>query len=218
MAPRKSNEETMEEVAKRVAGEVWQGDAFRLSLANLIKEAVAAELKETIEKNSAIIEKLQAALCERDDRINDLEKQLCRKTDELEQYQRRQCLRVFGVKEEDGEDTDSICSEVGKKLGVNIELSDIDRSHRVGRKDSGKPRPIIIKFVSYRKRSEMFRNKRQLKGSGITIREDLTKQRHILLKECIEKYGLPNVWTMDGVIIVKRGDMKRRITCRDDIM
>ena len=132
-------------------------------------------------------------------------------------YQRRQCLRVFGVTEEVGEDTDIICMEVGKRIGVNVEVSDIDRSHRIGKKDVGKPRPIIIKFLSYRKRNEMFRNKRQLKGSGITIREDLTKQRHLLLKECIQKYGLPNVWTMDGVIIVKQGDVKHRISCKDDM-
>lgn len=197
MAPRKNNE-SMEEVARRIAGEVWQGEAMRQSLANLIKEAVAAELRETIEKNSAIIEKLQAALCERDDRINDLEIQLSKKTDELEQYQRRQCLRVFGVKEEENENTDAICIDIAKKVGVNLDVSDIDRSHRVGRKETGKPRPIIVKFVSYRKRSELFQSKRLLKGSGFTLREDLTKQRLHLLNECIQKYGLSNVWTSRG--------------------
>ena len=87
----------MEEVARRIAGEVWQGEAMRQSLTSLIKEAVGAELRETIEKkNSAIIEKLQAALCERDDRINELEIQLNRKADELGHYRRLQCLKVFG--------------------------------------------------------------------------------------------------------------------------
>ena len=217
MAPKKVNEESMEEIARRIASEVWQGEAMRQSLANLIKDAVAAELRETIERNSAIIEKLQAALCDRDERINTLEKQLVKKTDELEQYQRRQCLRIFGVKEEEGEDSDVQCIEVAKKISVNLDVADIDRCHRIGKREAGKPRPIIVKFVSYRKRNELFRNKRQLKGSGITIREDLTKQRHNLLKECINKYGLPSVWTMDGVIIVKRGDTKHRITCIDDM-
>ena len=103
-----------------------------------------------------------------------------------------------------------------EKVGVNVDVSDIDRSHRVGRKETGKPRPNIVKFVSYRERSELFQSKELLKGCGFIIREDLTKQSLYLLNECILKYGLPNVWTLDGVINVKRGDTKYHITCRND--
>ncbi|PSN38374.1 hypothetical protein C0J52_21482 [Blattella germanica] len=69
----------------------------------------------------------------------------------------------------------------------------------------------------YRKSSEVFRSKKLLKGSGITVREDLTKRRHSLLKMAITKFGLQNVWTVDGNIIVKDGDNKRRITRETDL-
>ena len=62
--------------------------------------------------------------------------------------------------------------EVAKKISVNLDVADIDSCHRNGEREAGKPRPIIVKFVSYRKRNEMFRNKRQLKGSGISIWEE----------------------------------------------
>ncbi|KAJ4426184.1 hypothetical protein ANN_26993 [Periplaneta americana] len=108
--------------------------------------------------------------------------------------------------------------EVGKRIGVDVNVMDIDRSHRIGRRDVGnRPRPIIVKFVIYRKRSEVFKNKRLLKKSGVTIREDLTRIRHNILKEAINKFGVNSVWTQDGVIIVNRGDSKRRVTCWNDL-
>ena len=78
------------------------------------------------------------------------------KVDELEQYDRRNSLRLsLNTKEEDAENTDEIVMNVAKKLGVDIECSDISRSHRVGRPGS-KPRPILVKFVSYRMREKLY--------------------------------------------------------------
>ena len=84
-------------------------------------------------------------------------------------------------------------------------------------KTGDRPRPIIVKYVSYRKRSEVFRSKKILTGSGITVREDLTKHRYQLLQDAIAKFGLKNVWTMDGAVIAKVGDNKRRISSGSDI-
>ena len=221
MAPKKVKEyeENVEECVKRVMQESWQNPAMLNSLAALIKDVIVAELKSALEKNTEVIKKLELALEERDKKIADLESKLTVKQDDLEQYQRRQCLRIFGVPEEREEDTDVIAINVAKKIGVDLSIEDIDRSHRIGRSTNGeKVRPVIVKFISYRKRSEMFHNKKLLKGSGITIREDLTKRRHDLLRKCIEKYGLKNVWTLDGVIHAKIGENKRRITKEEDIM
>lgn len=211
-----NNAETMEEVARRVATAVWQEDATLQRLAALIKDSVIAELQAVIENNTAVIAKLQNSLEERDKKISQLESQLIKKTDELEQYQRRQCLRIFGVPEEAGEDTDKIAMNVAEKIGVKLVLSDIDRSHRVGVKKD-KPRPVIVKFTSYRKRSEVFRSKKLLKNTGVTIREDLSQIRYKLLQQCISKYGLVNVWTIDGIIMVNTGQNKIRVTCEEDI-
>ncbi|PSN51976.1 hypothetical protein C0J52_13955 [Blattella germanica] len=80
-----------------------------------------------------------------------------------------------------------------------------------------RPRPVMIKFICYRKRSQVFRSKKLLKGSGITVRKDLTKRRRSLLKMAITKFGLQNVWTVDGNIIFKDGDNKRRIMSETDL-
>lgn len=208
----------MEKTVKRVVEEALQDTAMLQVLANLIKEtlisSVVAELKKTIECNNAVISELKAAVNSRDVKIQTLENKL----DDLEQYQRRQCLRIFGVKEEENEDTDKQAIEVAHKIGVDLQLCDIDRSHRIGRREnSDRPRPIIVKFTSYRKRSEVFRSKRRLRSTGVVIHEDLTKARYHLLREAITKYGLNNVWTQDGVVIVARGETKLRLTCWADL-
>ncbi|KAB0802302.1 hypothetical protein PPYR_04488 [Photinus pyralis] len=129
------------------------------------------------------------------------------KLDDLEQYVRRNNLRIFGVKEAVGEDTDQIVIALIKnKLNIDISLNDLERSHRVGPKVSQFARPIIVKFCSYRKRAEVFGNKKLLKKTGFVIREDLTKRRYKLVQSAQEKYGKNNVWTADGKIVIKKSD------------
>lgn len=127
--------------------------------------------------------------------------------DELEQYQRRNNLRVFGVVEKKGENTDTLLIDIFKnKLNVDVSLSDIDRSHRVGATQEPGPdgkikhRPIIVKFVSYRVRRLVFDNKKKLKGSSISVREDLTSHRTKLLQSVMSAHGPRNTWTLDGRI------------------
>lgn len=193
--------------------EALQDTAWLEVLTNIIRDSVVAELKATIERNSDVITELKKTLLEKDKKISELES----KIDNLEQYQRRQCVRIFGIVEEENEDTNKIAIDVAQKIGVELNVSDIDRSHRVGRRDGDKPRPIIVKFVSYRKRWEIFSNKRKLKGSKITVREDLTKVRHAILREAITRFGLNSVWTSDGVIIVNHQGTKRRIVRMEDL-
>lgn len=202
----------MEETVKRVLKEALQDTSMLQVFATMLKDQVMAELQHTIAENTAVIANLKNTLEEKEKSLEALQS----KVDDLEQYQRRQCLRIFGVEEESGEDTDVKAIEVAKKIGVELAVSDIDRSHRVGAK-SDRPRAIILKFVSYRKRSEVFTKKRNLKGSGITVREDLTMCRYRLLQDAIQKYGFRNVWTIDGAVIAKVGDDKRRIKCARDI-
>jgi hypothetical protein len=126
--------------------------------------------------------------------------------DGLAQYQRRNNLRIFGVPENEGEDaTESIRSLFAEKLGVEVLPAEIDRCHRVGRRPpvaepSGRPRAVLVRFVSYQSRSRVMSNRRRLKGTSVTIREDLTQDRATLYKQMAEKFGFRNVWTRDGRI------------------
>lgn len=130
--------------------------------------------------------------------------------DDLEQYSRRNSIRVFGIPEEKAEDTDNVMKALidSKFNNMDISIKDIDRSHRVGVHNKEHPRPILVKFVSYKTKSIIFRAKKDLKGTGIVIREDLCRGRNMVLKAAIEKYGSVNVWTLDGRIIINENGGK----------
>ena len=61
-----------------------------------------------------------------------------------------------------------------------------------------KPRAIIVKFALYKDRHRVFRNKKLLKGSSISVTESLTQKRMEHLKKAREQHGFANVWTQMG--------------------
>lgn len=202
----------IENVVRKVLLEVLQqSNHFEALIDNTVSKAIT-EIKAVMEQNTELLKDFNVKLQKQQLEIESLRKELGHRSDELEQYQRRNNLRIFGVPESPNESTDAIVLNVAAKMKVDITLSDIDRSHRTGKQSPGNhPRPIIVKWVSYAKRSEFFRSKRHLKGSGITVREDLTATRLNLLRTAIDKFGLNNTWTQDGVIIVLRGNTRHRI-------
>ena len=128
--------------------------------------------------------------------------------DQNEQKSRSQCLLIHGVEEGETENTDNLCLDVIKnKVGVVIDLTDIERSHRIGPRKvntrSTRPRAIILRFSSMRKRMEVFYNKKNLKNTSFTVTESLTRLRYELLQRAKEKFGYKEVWTSEGKIFTK---------------
>ena len=104
-----------------------------------------------------------------------------------------------------------------RKLHLEVDKCIIDRSHRIrSKKKDQKPRPIIVKFCSWRDRSKVFYNKKMLKNSGVTITESLTKTRMDLLNEVQRIVGEGNSWTIDDNIFVKKGKKIVRISKRSE--
>lgn len=194
-----------------------QSEAFLKSLAATLTDIVAKKLEESMSFNENLISALQKKIEDRDREIQNLKEELDLKTDQLEMYSRRNCLRIFGLAEEEGENTDEKVIAVARKISVDLSINDIDRSHRVGRKIDGKSRPVIVKFVSYRKRREVFQSKRKLKGQNITIREDLTRQRLEVLRAAISRFQQRNVWTEDGQVVVNTGSGRFRLQTMSDL-
>ena len=125
-------------------------------------------------------EQLEGICRELSARNNDLAWEL----DSQEQYGRRNCQLFHGVAEPPQgmrrENTDAAVIDImTNKLGLQVNDTDLDRSHRVGRKTqrATKLRPIIVKFVSCKVRAEVFRSKRGLKKTGLGITESLTRKK-----------------------------------------
>ena len=134
--------------------------------------------------------------------------------DKHEQYSRRNCLLLHGVAENNNESTDDdIMKTIREKMGEEIRHIDIDRTHRIGKaKSDGKSRLIIIKFARYNTCNKVFRKKKQLKGSGVSITENLIARRISQLKKAREEHEFKNVWSADGrIICLDKNDNKVKV-------
>ena len=101
-----------------------------------------------------------------------------------------------------------------EKLGVDVHIKDIDCTHRIGRqkqKNKDAPRPIIVKFGNYNTRQKVFQARRKLKGTLITMVENLTRKRVAILSKARNKFGVRNVWSLDGRIFAVEEGVKIRI-------
>ncbi|KAF2902696.1 hypothetical protein ILUMI_03475 [Ignelater luminosus] len=151
-------------------------------------------------------------------RVNDLEKEngdLHKKLDELKQYPRRNSLRVFIILENKNEDTDNLVLDVfNNKLGLKVTPDEVYRSHRIGafNPSSKRPRGITVKFTSYRYGDLVFRTKKMLKGTGIIIKEGLTRNRLETLNYAVHKFSFKNVCTTDGIIYINKNGKEH--TCQ----
>ena len=79
----------------------------------------------------------------------------------------------------------------------------IDRSHRLGKPNSSKnakPCPILVK-LRYNTRNKIYRNKKKLKGIGISVTESLAAKRINILDKAREEYTFNNVWSQDDKIV-----------------
>ena len=143
-----------------------------------------------------------------------------------EQYSRTTSLRFYNIQvpvDERGRivhpvDTDQLILQIcNTKLGLDININDIGRSHVIGKVKN----VSIVRFLSYRIRNTVYTNKKALKGhpDGIFI----TEYRTELVKKLSQlKYSkqIYTYWTSDGRIYVKQTETSRKQTISnfDDIM
>lgn len=183
------------------------------------KESIVQELSKSLAQS--ICDKLNNQFAEITDKINriskefqefktvsaDKEKGYLQKINSIEQYSRRNNLRIFGLKETKNEDTENVTLDfLNRKLKMGFTTSNIGVCYRVGRQTSNKPRAVLINFVNHKQRMEVYYKKKDLKGSGITMKEDLTTENLNKYAEASDKYGFKNTWTKNGIVYVKTAE------------
>lgn len=125
---------------------------------------------------------------------------------DLEQYTRRNNVRIYGLADDNRlESLDSTCKLVintlNSKLNMKLVLGDIDIAHRLGKFSSDGNRPVICRFVSRIVKKKVVSARKQLKGTSIVIREDLTLKNAKLLEAVSSKEEVLNTWSDDGKIL-----------------
>ena len=143
-----------------------------------------------------------------------------------EQYSRRNSLRISGFKEHTGENTDDIVVNMAATIGCDLQLNEIDRSHRVGKPDASRTRhrEILVKFASYRARQKLYKMRTSLKDNGyagVFLNEDLTRKRSNVLFEArkvVKADCAKGAWSADGNILIKDfTDKVHRLSSVDDL-
>ena len=191
--------------------------ALTYALITPLRAAIREEMKthkESIGKLTEEISSLKTELTEKNNYIANLESRV----DDLKQYSRRNCLVITGIPESENEKTDEVVLDMARnQLKAAIDASDIDRSHRIPggpvRRNTDRPRNIIVKFTTYNARRRVLEKKSSLKGGNnrIYINEHLTKARSELYYEArkLVKTGkVKQTWTYDGRILVRNHDDK----------
>ena len=187
---------------------------------------------------------LKKAVREAEDEIADLNDDLdgvksdlgstINQIDEMEQYTRKhENLEIHGIPESSEENLADKIIKLGKVLNVHIANSDIDICHRMAtRRPNGGPRPIIVRFKSYRAKGELYKAKKHLKSVSLSnyyhnteavyINENLTNYRRELFAK-VRKFKKNNNWhsacTIDGKIFVRKSqsDQVQRVYEANDL-
>lgn len=203
-----------DDVVQRVTGKLQDSLAHNTELLQSIENKIESTM-EKVNKLESDVSVLKSKVKPIDGLVTEvrrLETNMSQETDDIRQYLRRNNLRIFGIPESNDESTDQLVLKVARDIDVPMKLSDIDRSHRVGKPGGQHPRAVLCKFVSYAVRRQFIAKRRQLKGSSVSIKEDLCRARLVLFNHAVTKYGMRNVWTNDGDILVNNGNKIQRIS------
>lgn len=105
----------------------------------------------------------------------------------LEEYSRIDNVVIHGIKEEENETEEELIEqieEIGKSLGVQIQLSDIKVAHRLPTsKKENRHRPVIVRMNNRMKKEKLIQRSKECRLQNIYIDRHHTKETTALLNE-----------------------------------
>ena len=173
------------------------------------------ELKNKIQNQSQMKKEIQECT-KKNSELNDentkLKKELKSEIDtrkekmnELEQYGRRNNVRLSGLDFDNKHETsqatiDGVIGIFNDTMGLDLSPYDIDIAHRLGKYDNKKIRAVIIKFVSRQTKYLVMKNAKHLKGTKLSLNEDLTRMNQQVLASMRlkDKDNITKAWSFEG--------------------
>ena len=151
--------------------------------------AEITELKSPFKKHSIEISSLQTALKKEDNENEELKKSLKVKVD----IQERKINEIHGIPENLYTSTDDVVIKLGERLDVPIAKEEIDILHKLY---NGKnhPKSIIVKFINYKKKAQLYRKRTELKNVKISDLfsacsvADVAQSTRIFINENLTQY------------------------------
>lgn len=124
-----------------------------------------------VEATILVVKELGSKITTLEKTVQKLEKKLV----DLEDRSRRNNLIVYGIRERTDESVESLTKEVVDNVFssvLRVNVSSVERIHRLGRKQPDKHRPVILKLMDYREKMSVLKNCSKLKGTSISVSED----------------------------------------------
>lgn len=163
-------------------------------------EALKLEIKKSEDNIAKKIDK-------QDNRIKKLSqenKRLKARIEQLEQKQKKNNVVIFGLgleeKETKQELLDKCLTTLNLKLGITLKKQDISDVYTFGKAGN---KQIVLEFISSLSKREVLFNAKKLKGTGISVVQDRTKQEQ--LKNKILVYHLKEARSRNKKARIHRG-------------
>ncbi|XP_072144351.1 uncharacterized protein [Dermacentor andersoni] len=128
------------------------------------------------------------------DRWDESATSLVRQVDDLDNRSRRNNLIIRGMQEGVQENEVALMKKVTEEVFrdiLKVQVSSIERIHRLGKKTPGRNRPIIFRLADFREKVKILSNCTKLKDTEISISEDYSKRvveiRKKLWDSCAEE-------------------------------
>lgn len=210
---------------------------FKEEIMKELEINIDKRLKDKMDEEMIPLKNTQEKLTREISELKIKNRSLEKMVDRQEQASRGLNIRLFGVvQEKEGDLREVILNIFNNKMQCDIRDCDIKTCYRVATKNSGendirrvtrshsqnsnseggkgdgrKPPAILVRFANDRSRTAVLKNRKNLKSTGIVIKEDLTRFRLSLLSKAVEEYTGKNAWCLHGNIYIRTGDVVHRI-------
>lgn len=176
--------------------------------------------KQTNSITSTLLDKMEEKLLpllEENKKLKEKVETLEKKIENIEREKRKNNILVFRLEENEKSVMDLFVMakrNFKNDLNIEIEINDISKIHRIGKKDDTKVRPILISFVNNWKKNEILKNKRHLKYTYVTedFPKEILEKRRLLqpkLREEREKGKIAYI-KYDKIIIKENTNKEKR--------
>lgn len=96
------------------------------------------------------------------------------KLERTERWCRKNNIVIFGLRRESDLTADFLCRELNRLLNVCIDASQISDFYTLGK---GENSPVKVEFCSYQNKKLIFEHVKSLKGTDVSVSNDLTVQQ-----------------------------------------
>lgn len=150
----------------------------------LIKKTSQEQIKQITGEFNKNFNSLTKSIADTNEKIEILNKKYL----SFERYKRKNNLVIFGLPVNDADIVTTTITALKQHTGVDLEERDINNIYFVGKKNESKA--ILVQFVTFLKKLSLLKNATKLKGTGISMSEDLCpedRERHRILVKYLKE-------------------------------